>query len=120
MATDAEPRVWLTVAGTKYGQSDPRCTGTGFRTPLVKLLTGFPPLPVPSNKRVQLPACGVASRAMPSFFRFVARSRKGAPTATACWPDHSAAGTIGGVQGRLDGRAVAEAEGLISLPDPPD
>jgi len=25
-----------------------------------------------------------------------------------------------GVQGRLDGRAVAQAEGLISLPDPPD
>jgi len=26
----------------------------------------------------------------------------------------------GGDQGRLDGRAVARAEGLISLPDPPD
>ena len=25
-----------------------------------------------------------------------------------------------GVQGRLDGRALAQAEGLISLPDPPD
>ena len=29
-------------------------------------------------------------------------------------------GPSGGVQGRLDGRAVAQAEGLISLPDPPD
>jgi hypothetical protein len=25
-----------------------------------------------------------------------------------------------GVQGRLDGRPIAQAEGLISLPDPPD
>jgi hypothetical protein len=29
-------------------------------------------------------------------------------------------GPSGGVQGPLDGRAVAQAEGLISLPDPPD
>jgi hypothetical protein len=29
-------------------------------------------------------------------------------------------GPSGGVQGRPDGRAVAQAEGLISLPDPPD
>ena len=29
-------------------------------------------------------------------------------------------GPSGGVQGRLDGRALARAEGLISLPDPPD
>ena len=35
-------------------------------------------------------------------------------------PHHSAAGSSGGVQGRLDGWAVAQAEGLISLPDPPD
>ena len=29
-------------------------------------------------------------------------------------------GPSGEVQGRLDGRAVAQAEGLISLPDPLD
>ena len=29
-------------------------------------------------------------------------------------------GPSGGVQGRLDGRAVAQPEGLIRLPDPPD
>ena len=30
------------------------------------------------------------------------------------------AGPSRGVQGRLDGRALAQAEGLMSLPDPPD
>lgn len=48
------------------------------------------------------------------------KDRRSQADGTARWPNHPAAGTIRRVQGRLDGRAVARAEGLISLPDPPD
>ena len=98
--------------------------------------TGFPPLPVPSNKsRSTLPHAESPARTMPSIVLFYRPKSEGSLTATGQGrtsdPDHGLPGPLdgritlpqgpsGGVQGRLDGRAVAQAEGLISLPDPPD